>query len=266
MQINEKYRTPMTHVLRRSLGLVALLVVCISGCSAWSEGSGRMVRSVQDVEVDVQESPMWKLLVEDDFRVDRGQLKVEFESPGRVEVGGGVLVVDVPAGCTVWYRVPVTAPVRIKYDVTPISAGGPNDRVSDVNCFLLARDSRGPGTLDAYPRNGQFADYNYLLGYYVGHGGNTNSTTRMRRYHGGPEQGPLLPEHDLREPKFLLTPNRKISIELTFHDNTLTYAVDGEVWLTLRDPQPHLSGWFGWRTVNNHMRIENLRIYGPVGS
>lgn len=266
MQINEKYRTTMTNGLGRWLGVLACVVVCFSGCSAGSDGAGRGSDGWVGVGVEGEEGEMWELLVDDDFQTDRGQLKVEFESPGRVELGDGALVIDVPAGCTVWYRRLLTAPVRVTYDVTPISAGGPNDRVSDVNCFLLARDSRGPDALEAHPRTGQFADYNYLLGYYVGHGGNTNSTTRMRRYHGGPEQGLLLPEHDLRDAKFLLTPNRKFRVELTFQDNTLTYAVDGEVWLTLTDAEPHVSGWFGWRTVNNHMRIENLRIYGRGGA
>ena len=75
-----------------------------------------------------------------------------------------------------------------------ISAGGKNDRVSDLNCFWMARDSRNPDDLFAVHRTGKFADYNQLLCYYVGVGGNTNTTTRFRRYIGDANTRPLLPQ------------------------------------------------------------------------
>ena len=85
--------------------------------------------------------------------------------------------------------------------------GGPNDRVSDLNCFWMARDARSPDDIFATRRSGQFADYNQLRTYYVGLGGNGNTTTRFRRYIGDVENRPLLPEHDLRDPENLLKPN-----------------------------------------------------------
>ena len=50
-----------------------------------------------------------------------------------------------------------------------------------------------------FPRSApaRFAAYNDLKTYYVGLGGNRNTTTRFRRYIGDPETRPLLPEHDL---------------------------------------------------------------------
>ena len=44
----------------------------------------------------------------------------------------------------------------------------------------------------AQARSGAFADYNDLLTYYVGLGGNRNTTTRFRRYIGDPVLRPLL--------------------------------------------------------------------------
>ena len=58
----------------------------------------------------------------------------------------------------------------------------------------------------------RFADYNDLKTYYVGLGGNRNTTTRFRRYIGDPATRPLLPEHDLSVADVLLVPNQKQKI------------------------------------------------------
>ena len=90
-----------------------------------------------------------------------------------------------PAGCTVWFKQQITGPAadRIRGHRS-LQAGGENDRVSDLNCFWMARDSRSPDDLFATHRSGKFADYNPLKCYYVGLGGNSNTTTRFRRYIG----------------------------------------------------------------------------------
>ncbi|MCX6956516.1 MAG: DUF6250 domain-containing protein, partial [Verrucomicrobia bacterium] len=148
-------------------------------------------------------------LFADDFKGDLRQWAVEQMPGGRVTVQAGALVIEDVAGCTVWFRPRLTAPVEITYEVTVVSAGGPFDRVSDVNCFWMAGDPRPPAAAPFSPghaRTGKFAEYNSLLTYYVGYGGNTNSTTRFRRYDGSVER-PLLPEHDLSDPKLLLVAN-----------------------------------------------------------
>jgi hypothetical protein len=58
-----------------------------------------------------------------------------------------VLDVDVPDGCTVWFRPRIDGPVDIAFDAVAVSRGGANDRVSDLNCFWMARDARSPGDL-----------------------------------------------------------------------------------------------------------------------
>ena len=81
----------------------------------------------------------------------------------------------------------------IRYEATMVQAGGANDRVSDLNAFWMATDARTPGDLFAARRSGKFADYNQLRTYYVGQGGNGNTTTRFRRYIGDTELRPMLP-------------------------------------------------------------------------
>ena len=61
----------------------------------------------------------------------------------------GVLNVDVPAGCTVWFRPELHGAVMIQYQARMVKAGGPNDRVSDLNAFWMATDARSPDDLFA---------------------------------------------------------------------------------------------------------------------
>jgi hypothetical protein len=180
---------------------------------------------------------------------------------GTVKVTGRAIEIEDAAGCTLWWREKLTAPVTISYTVTAIARGGPNDRVSDVNCFWMANDSRSPAAPFApgNARSGRFADYDSLLTYYVGYGGNTNTTTRFRRYDGTAAR-PLLPEHDLSAPRFLLEPNRAYRIRLVAREGVAEFWRDGEKIFTFKDPAPLTSGWFALRTVKSHLLIEDLRI------
>jgi hypothetical protein len=201
------------------------------------------------------------VLVEDDFRHGTGNLLVESEQGGRVEAKDGTLTIDVPRGCTVWLTTLMEGEVMIEYTITAVSAGGPNDRVSDVNCFWMARDARNPDVLFGQKRSGAFVDYNMLRAYYVGHGGNQNTTTRFRRYIGDPELRPLLPEHDLRTPDVLLKPNEPIRVRLVACGGLVQYFADGRKLFELHDAEPYRSGWFGWRTVNSHLQVRDFRVY-----
>lgn len=204
------------------------------------------------------------LLFRDDF--DRGldQWTAELEAGGVVKARDGQLAIDVPAGCTLWFRPLLEGPVEISYEATVVSAGGPNDRVSDLNCFWMARDVRCWDDLFERPRSGQFADYHQLKGYYVGHGGNSNTTTRFRRYIGDAELRPLLPEHDLRDPQHLLVPNRPQQIRIVAFAGLIQYFRDDQLLFTLQDPEPYTNGWFGLRTVNNHMTVRAFRVHRLV--
>ena len=195
-----------------------------------------------------------KLLFSDDFTrgLSPERWKVELEKGGTVEARGGILSLDVPAGCTVWFRPELSGPVVIEYEATMIRRDGLNDRVSDLNCFWMASDA-------LVQRSGKFADYNTLRGYYVGQGGNTNTTTRFRRYIGDPVLRPLLPEHDLKAP--LLEPNKPMKIRLMADGSHIQYACDGHVIFDYSDPQPYTRGRFGFRTTFSHIEIKGFRVW-----
>ncbi len=196
---------------------------------------------------------------------DSGELSAsyiaELQDPEKstVRVVDGQLDIDVGAGATIWLDTQLTAPIAIEYEATPISEAGPNDRVSDLNCFWMATDSLGNSPTG---RSGRFKDYHQLYLYYTGYGGHNNSKTRFRRYDGNTDRK-LLPEHDLSDPQYLLVPNKTYRIKLVVKENIVQYIRDGEVIFEINDPAPYHRGWFGWRTVRNHLRIDNLRIYRP---
>lgn len=186
---------------------------------------------------------------------------VEQMAGGTVKVRGAALEIEDKAGCTLWWREKLTAPVTITYTVTLLARGGPNDRVSDLNCFWMAQEREGAAAPFAagQPRSGKFSDYNSLLTYYVGYGGNNNTTTRFRRYD-GTDARPLLPEHDLAAPRFLLEGNRAYRIRLVAREGRAEFWRDGELIFRYDDPKPLRQGWFALRTVQSHQLIEDLRI------
>lgn len=205
------------------------------------------------------------LIHHDDFRGGLAQWAVELEAGGRVEARDGLLEIDVPRGATVWFRPELRGPVLIEYEVRAVSEGGPNDRVSDLNSFWMATDPsssgrRSPGDVLSRRRSGRFSDYEPLRMYYVGLGGNTNTTSRFRRYEGAVGR-PLLPQHDLRSPGALLQPNQTYRVRLVASGGLIQYWRDGEKLFEMNDPEPYTRGWFAIRTTQNRMRVRRLRIY-----
>jgi len=194
-----------------------------------------------------------KLLYSDDFRHGLTQWQVACEKPGLVEAKNGVLSLDVPAGCTVWLRRTLRGPVRIEYDAVMVQGGGANDRVSDLNCFWMATN--------VHPRSGKFAEYNDLRAYYVGQGGNGNTTTRFRRYIGDKELRPLLPEHDLSARDVMLLPNVSLHVELIAFGERIQYVNNGRVIFDFHDAAPYTRGQFGFRTTWSHVEIRNFRVH-----
>ena len=184
----------------------------------------------------------------------------ELEDGGTVEVMDGSLEIDVPAGCSVWFKPIIDGPVLIEYTAVVVGEGGPNDRVSDLNCFWMASDARNPDDLFAVDRSGAFPDYNQLRCYYVGYGGNSNGTTRFRRYIGDPERRPLSPEHDLTDAPNLITPNQAMKIQLVAADGRIEYWRDGELIFEYDDPEPYTRGHFAFRTVSSHLRIDDFAV------
>ncbi len=203
-------------------------------------------------------------LVADDFRNGLALWRTELAEGGTVEARDGVLEIDVPGGCSVWLAQPLEGAVLVSYEATAVSAGGPNDRVSDLNCFWMADDARSPGELFATKRTGVFADYDQLRCYYVGYGGNANTTSRFRRYIGERGNRPLLPEHDLAGAENLLVPNAAQRIQLVAAGSTIGFYHNGRRLFAYDDPAPYTRGGFAFRTVKSHLRIRDFHVYRLV--
>lgn len=197
----------------------------------------------------------------DDFRHGLDQWLVELEQGlGTVRAANGVMTFDVPKGASAWFRPELTSPVEICFTATAVSAGGPHDRVSDLNCFWMADDPRSTGDLLARPRSGAFADYDVLRTYYVGLGGNSNTSSRFRRYVGNGER-PLLPQHDLSAPDDLIVANRPYCIRLIADGSRIEYWRDDRRMFALNDPAPYRRGWFALRTTWNHMTVRDFSVW-----
>jgi len=208
------------------------------------------------------------LLFHDDFTNGLDQWVVEQKPGGTVTATNGVLEIRDVGGGTIWFKKKLSAPVQITYQATVVDEQLPGDRVSDLNCFWMASDPEHPGNLFwvGHGRDGAFSQYDRLCTYYVGYGGNQNTTTRFRRYSGlGPK--PLQPENDLRDPKFLLQPNHVYHIELEAVNGTARFRRDGECLFEFSDPKFLQEGWFGFRFVNDHLRIRNFAVKAiPLGA
>jgi hypothetical protein len=200
----------------------------------------------------------------DDFRYGLDKWRVESAGAARVSARKGVLDIDTPAGITLWFLPELIGPVAIAYDVRAVAQGGANDAVSDVNAFWMASDVASPdGSVLAHKRSGVFEDYDSLQTYYVGIGGNRNTTTRMRRYVGRPGDRPLLPQHDRQNKADMLEPNRWFRLRLIADRNHIAVERDGATLFTLDDPQPYRRGHFGLRSTQSHLQIRNFTITRP---
>ena len=183
-----------------------------------------------------------------------------------------------PKGLSLWWDEPIHAPCSIEYRACVLMEGGPFDRLSDLNCFWMASlppdlvlgDSvvgKGMSPLPTIPqRRGRFVESYRLQCYYLGFGGNYNSTTRFRRYNGDVRavddttyRPPILKEYT--DSAHLLRPNHwyDVRIEVTAGGRT-RYYIDGELLVDYLDPSPLPYGWFAFRTTWSHIRLTAFRI------
>ncbi len=181
--------------------------------------------------------------------------KVEMDSlPGsNVFTKNGRLVLDTKGGVTVWLKKELSGNYIIEYERTVVLNGGNNDRLSDLNQFWMATD---PKSLNLFTRNGRFEEYDSLLLYYVGFGGNSNTTTRFRKYLGNGEKNILNERND-----FLLEANKLYKIKISVVDGVISYWVNGSCLFLFNDPEPFEKGYFGFRSTWSRHEIDNIKIY-----
>ena len=163
------------------------------------------------------------------------------------------------AGLTLWYRQPMSVPFTIEYEAMVVVRDS-TDRLSDLNCFWLATDptvSDGNVFTRMAERKGIFKNASTLQLYYLGYGGNYNTTTRFRRYNGQP-QPPLLQEYT--DSAHLLRPNHWYHIRIEATSTRTRYYIDEELLIDYADPRPLLRGWFGFRTTWSHCKIRGFKV------
>lgn len=228
-----------------------LLSVLISGCA----------NKYKAISLNDSTVVKGKLIYENDFD-DLSDWTIEQMPGGTAKINQEKLEINDKSGCTIWLNEKFEGSIMIEYDAFIIKDGGPNDRVSDMNCFWMAKDVAHPSNLfeNSEKRGGKFSNYDSLQLYYMGVGGHDNSKTRFRRYVGNGDR-PLLAEHDLSAPEYLLEPNKLYKIKIVSLGGIIQYYRNDKLLVDFRDTKPYSSGHFGFRTVNNHMTIDNFRVY-----
>lgn len=197
--------------------------------------------------------------------------QVESESPDyQLRFQGDTLELVAPKGLTLWRREKMRGTVDIEYDAMIVVADS-TDRLSDLNCFWMSTDPLYPDDIMRRSkwRGGVFKNCYSLCQYYLGYGGNYNSTTRFRRYQGDEVKNGKVVGHDdspaiLREytdADHLLKPNHWYHIRIHNEGNRVEYSIDGERIVDFRDPEPLTEGWFGFRTTLSHVKLTNFRCH-----
>lgn len=199
------------------------------------------------------------LLFSDDFSkgLDSTVWKSEIapQPTSSVYVKNGQLVLDTRGGVTTWLNKPLQGNILIEYKRTVLMEGGINDRLSDLNQFWMATD---PRNAKLFTRTGVFEAYDSLRLYYVGMGGNTNTTTRFRKYQGD-GQKPLLQEY--LDTAHLLQSNKTYHIQTIVYNGTTQFIIDGIPYFTYKDAAPLTSGYFGFRSTWSRQVIDEVRVY-----
>ena len=195
--------------------------------------------------------------------------QVESESPEyKVSFKGDTCEILSPKGLTLWRKEKIQQGMTVEYDACVADEGKTGDRLSDMNAFWLASD---PHAKDIWTRaawrSGIFTRCYTLQMYYLGYGGNYNSTTRFRRYNGdetGVDDATRRPAilKEYTDKDHLLKANHwyHVKIESTITGHTRFY-IDGECIVDYLDPQPLENGWFGFRTTLSRTRITNFKTY-----
>lgn len=203
-----------------------------------------------------------KLLFQDNFdqKLDTTQWFCELKQPpnNRAFVENGQLVIDVAKGATVWFAQKLKNNWLIEFDRTVVVDGGKNDRLSDFNIFWQATDPRSKNSKKLFGRSPEFENYDYLSLYYIGFGGNTNSTTRFRKYQGTGEKT-ILQEYS--DAEHLLKANKTYHCRLVMLRDTVFFYVDDVLFFTFKDTEPLKNGYFAFRTTQSRHRIDNFKVY-----
>ncbi|MCM1021745.1 MAG: DUF1080 domain-containing protein [Muribaculum sp.] len=189
--------------------------------------------------------------------------RVESEGPHSVVFHGDTVEITAPKGLSLWRKEKMSGRTIIEYDAQVVSENE-GDRLSDLNCFWMASD---PKAADIWKRlnqrGGKFVNSYALKLYYLGYGGNNNTTTRFRRYNGD-ERGIDSAEYrpaiikEYTDADNLLKPGKWYHIKITTDGLRTQYFIDGKRLVDFRDPDPLTQGWFAFRTTLSRTRLTNF--------
>jgi len=129
-----------------------------------------------------------RLLFSDTFEHDLSNWTIEQALEGTAEAKNGKLEINDRKGCTVWFNHKLSDDVKIVFDIVMIDSGGIYDHVRDMNFFFKGVDPENPEDIfiHSQKRSGKLTNYHGLKTYYIGYGGNHNTTTRFRKYRVSP--------------------------------------------------------------------------------
>lgn len=209
-----------------------------------------------------------KNIFSDNFNNGTTNWKIESESDSvTISIENQELEIIAPKGFTLWLNKPLENDLEISFDALVVKGNGKYDRVSDLNCFWMASDPENPDNFFARSkwRNGTFGKYYSLKLYYVGYGGNSNTTTRFRKYDGNYESfknKTMRPDiiKEYNDSAHLIHPNQWNHIEIIMNGNNIKYLFNQEILFDYNDSAPYMKGYFGFRTVTNHMKVRNFRV------
>ncbi|WP_321817202.1 MULTISPECIES: DUF6250 domain-containing protein [unclassified Paraburkholderia] len=205
------------------------------------------------------------VLIKDDFAsLNTQRWIVEAEAEATAHAGhihpvytqSHALVLDSARGLTVWLNRRLSGHYEITYTRMVLDAGGPHDRVSDLNQFWLASKTQKGQRTAPFGGSGRFSDYDALDLYYAGVGGNDNTTTRFRHYNGTSSR-PLLAEYTT--PSWLLRANHAYRVRIVVDANGTRFYLDGTPCFAAAGPLPE-SGWFAFRSTASRQMIRDFRI------
>lgn len=220
------------------LGTMGLLIICLS-CTSLFKNRG-------------------KILFEDHFpeNLNANNWVVEMEKlpDSKVYTAQQSLVLDTKGGVTVWLNKVLQGNLKITYKRKVILNGGLNDRLSDLNQFWLAQV---PPHKSLFGRSGKFEEYDDISMYYVGMGGNYNTTTRFRKYDGKGNK-PLIQEKN--DTAHLLQANREYLVTIVIKGQTTSFWIDNEKVFEHLDINIPTSFYFGFRSTFSHHEIRDFKI------
>ncbi|MFT4202905.1 MAG: DUF6250 domain-containing protein [Chitinophagaceae bacterium] len=164
------------------------------------------------------------------------------------------LVVDSKAGTTIWFKSKLSGHYTIEYDRQFLFSDVHYPRLSDLNQFWAALSKTG---LAPFGKNGSLEAYNGLVLYYMGFGGNSNSTTRFRRYDGS---GNRILLKEFLDEKFLLQKDKLYHVKTEVNGPRTRVWIDDQLLFDYTDRTDIPAGYFGLRLTWSAQQVSHFTV------